>query len=166
MRAPVKLCTNSLKVGDRVDATLSDAVQGSGGATLPAGATTVLLVTQSQFGNNDANKVKLAFRAVSVAFDGRTYPLDSADVTTPALTKVRRQSTGAQAGKVAAGAAIGALLGRVLGKNTRNTVAGAAAGAAGGAVVAAGTADYDGCVPANERLAVSLVKPVRIPRGG
>jgi hypothetical protein len=161
IRPASKVCTNTQKVGDRVTATVSEAVTGTSGATIPAGATAELEVTKSQFGNNDKNKVALDFRVVSVTYGGRTYDVDGNDVI-PVVTTVRRQSTGDQAKKVAIGAAAGAVVGRVLGGNTKSTVVGGVIGAAGGAATAAGTADYDGCVAAESRMVVRLTEDLRV----
>ena len=161
VRPSTKVCTNTQKVGDRITATVSESVTGSGGATIPAGATAELEVTKSQFGNNDKNKIALDFRVVSVTYGGHTYAVEGSDVT-PIVTADRRQSTGDQAKKVAIGAAAGAVLGRVLGKDTKSTVVGGAIGAAGGAATAAGTADYDGCVAADSRIAVKLTQDLKV----
>jgi hypothetical protein len=161
LRTTAKLCTNTAKVGDHVTTTIAETVSGSSGVSIPAGSTATLEVVASQYGQNDKNKVKLTFAPVSVEVGGQTYPV-SGDVTQPDLTKVRRQSTGQQVGKVATGAAIGAVLGKVLGKSNTATAAGAAVGAAGGAAAAAGTADYDGCVADQQRLAVTLTQALRI----
>jgi hypothetical protein len=161
VRPATKVCTNTQKVGDRITATVSEAVQGSDGASIPAGATATLEVTKSQFGNNDENKVALDFRLVSLSFDGRSYDVDGGDAT-PVVTKVRRQSTGDQAKKVAIGAAAGAVVGRVLGKDTKSTVVGGAIGGVAGAAAAAGTADYDGCVAADSRVAIKLTQDLKI----
>lgn len=162
VRTGVKACTNTHKVGDRITGTVAEAVTGSNGATIPAGATATIEVTQSTYGKNDANAIKFAFKVVSLEFGGQTYELASADVIAPPMTKVRRQSTTEQAKKVGAGAAIGAIVGQVAGKDTKSTVIGAAVGAVGGAAVAAGTADYDGCVAADARLAATLGSELRV----
>ncbi|HYV96952.1 MAG TPA: hypothetical protein VE967_05820 [Gemmatimonadaceae bacterium] len=155
LRPESKICTNTHKVGDRVNATVIDGVVGENGASIPSGATAALEVTESQYGRNDGDAVRLAVRLASVTVGGESYPV-SADVTGPKVDRVRRQSTGQQVGKVATGAAIGAVVGKVAGKSTGSTVAGAAVGAAAGGVVAAGTADYDGCINADARLVAKL----------
>ncbi|HKS06761.1 MAG TPA: hypothetical protein VJR92_10645 [Gemmatimonadaceae bacterium] len=162
VRTGVKACTNTHKVGDRITGTVAEAVTGTNGATIPAGATATIEVTQSTYGKNDANAIKFAFKVVSLEFGGQTYELASADVVAPPITKVRRQSTTEQAKKVGAGAAIGAIVGQVAGKDTKSTVIGAAVGAVGGAAVAAGTADYDGCVAPDARLAATLGSELRV----
>jgi hypothetical protein len=115
--------------------------------SIPAGSTVTLEVVASQFGQNDKDKVKFTFAPVSVDVGGQTYPI-SGDLAQPEVTKVRRQSTGAQVGKVATGAAIGAVIGKVLGKS--------------GGATAAGAADYDGCVADQARLAITLSSAVKI----
>ena len=162
VRPGVKACTNTHKVGDRITGTVAETVSGTNGATIPAGATATIEVTQSTYGKNDANAIKFAFKVVSVAFGGQTYEMAPSDVIAPPVTKVRRQSTGEQAKKVGAGAAIGAIVGQVAGKDTKSTVIGAAVGAVGGAAVASATADYDGCIAAEARLAATLAEPLRV----
>jgi len=144
-----------------VTTTVAETVNGSSGVSIPAGSTVTLEVVVSQFGQNDKDKVKFTFAPVSVDVGGQTYPI-SGDIAPPEVTKVRRQSTGAQVGKVATGAAIGAVLGKVIGKSGGATAAGAAVGAGGGALVAAGTADYDGCVADQSRFAITLSSAVKI----
>jgi hypothetical protein len=161
LRSPARICTNTHKVGDRIIATVAESVNGTNGVSIPAGATATLQVSESVPGENDKSKVKLDFTIVSVSFGGQTYSVAGADVTAP-VNAERRQSTADQAKKVAAGAAIGAVIGQVIGKNTKSTVVGGAIGAAGGAAAAAGTADYDGCVAADARIAVRLAQPLRI----
>jgi hypothetical protein len=162
IRPIARLCTSTYKVGDQVEATVSETVYGSHGVHVPEGATAMMRVTEAQPGENNSDKAKIGFALVSVSVDGRTYDVTDAPVVAPPTTLVRRQSTGDQAKKIAAGAAIGAILGRVIGKSTKSTVGGAAVGAGGGAIVAAKTADYDACVAANERLAVQLNRPLRL----
>jgi len=162
VRSTAKLCTNTHAVGDRVVATIAEAVTGLDGATIPSGATATLQVTESQAGENDQSKVSLGFKVISVAFGGQSYEVVGAEVTSAPVEKVRRQSTGDQAKKVAAGAAIGAAVGQIIGKNTKSTVVGGAIGAIGGAAAASGTADYDGCVAENARMAVKLAQPLRL----
>jgi len=157
-----QLCTNTHKVGDRFTASVAETVSGTEGVSIPAGATATLQVTESVRGTNDPNGIKFAFKVVSLTFGGTTHDVVGADVTSAPVERVRRQTTGDQAKKVAAGAAIGAIAGQVLGKNTRSAVIGGAIGAAGGAVAANATADYDGCVATDSRLTVKLASSLRI----
>jgi hypothetical protein len=155
-----RICTNTHKVGDRFTATLTEDVAGSNGAMIPAGSEVTLEVTESVRGENSRDKVKLAFKPVSISFKGEVKML-SADVTrVAALDIVREQTNTTQAGKVATGAAVGAIAGQVLGKNTKSTVAGAAIGAAAGGVVAAAQTDYNGCLPASGAVAVVLTESI------
>lgn len=160
--AGAKICTNTHKVGDRFTATVSQDVAGSGGAVLKAGSEVTLEVVESARGENSQEKVKLAFRPVSIVVNGQSRDL-AADVTQVAkLEYVRVQSTGTQAKKVATGAAIGAVAGQLLGKDTKSTVTGAAVGAVAGGAVAAATTDYDGCLPAGGVVAVTLSQSLSI----
>lgn len=155
-----RICTNTHKVGDRFTATLTEDVAGSNGAMIPSGSEVTLEVTESVRGENSRDKVKLAFKPVSISLKGEVKML-SADVTrVAALDIVREQTNTTQAGKVATGAAVGAIAGQVLGKNTKSTVAGAAIGAAAGGVVAAAQTDYNGCLPASGAVAVVLTESI------
>ena len=157
-----KVCTNTFKAGDRFTATLAQTVQGSDGAVIPAGSSVVLKVDESTRSNNSNDSLRLTFSAVSLRIGEQSYDLTGHVSQTTPLEKVRVQTTGDQVKKVGAGALIGALAGQLLGKNTRSTVIGAGVGAAAGAAVAAGTTDYDGCVPATANLMVALDAPLRI----
>jgi hypothetical protein len=160
-----KVCTNTHKTGAPVTAILTAAVQGTNGAVIPAGSTVDLKVAESVRSEDSKDKAKLAFSVVAVRIGNDSYPLAASVSRMSALEMVRVQSTTRQAEKVGAGAAIGAIAGQVLGKNTRSTVVGAAVGTAAGAVVAAGTADYNGCLPAEGTITITLDAPVKIKAG-
>jgi len=157
-----RICTNTHKVGDRFTAQLSESVTGTNGAIIPAGATVTLSVTESAISKNSKDKWKLAFDVVSVTVNGETLDV-TGDVTRVAtIEAVRSQGTGQQVGKVATGAAIGAIAGQILGKDTKSTVIGGAVGAAAGGAVAAQTADYEGCLPANGSITIALGAPLTV----
>ena len=67
-----KVCTNTNKVGDRFTATVSEAVTGSNGAVIPAGATAVLEVTSLKKSENMNDKIVVGLRVVSVSVGGGT----------------------------------------------------------------------------------------------
>lgn len=151
-----RICTNTHKVGDRFSTRTTAELSATNGVTIPTGSEVTLEVVESARGENSRDRVKLAFRPVSITVRGTTTPL-AANVTQVAALDVNRvQSTGTQVEKVAVGAAAGAVVGQVLGRNTKSTVAGAAVGAAAGGAVAAGTTDYDGCLALNAPLTVTL----------
>ena len=159
-----KMCTNTHKTGDTFTATLGADVTGTNGARIPAGSIVTLRVTESAISKNSKDNWKFAFDVVSVSIGGQSYDVEG-DVTKVAtIEAVRSQSTGQQAGKVATGAAVGALAGQLLGKDTKSTVVGAAVGAAAGGAVAAGTADYEGCLPANGTITIAITKALSVPR--
>lgn len=151
-----RICTNTHKVGDRFTAQTTAELAATNGVTIPAGSVVTLEVVESARGENSRDRVKLAFRPVSITVRGTTTPLAASVTQVAALDVNRVQSTGTQVEKVAVGAAAGAVVGQVLGRNTKSTVAGAAVGAAAGGAVAAGTTDYDGCLAANAPLTVTL----------
>lgn len=156
-----RICTNTHRVGDRVMATLASGVTGTNGAAIPAGAIVTLRVTESVRGENGKEGVRLTFEPVSVSFGGSSYGI-SGSATVAGLETVRAQTTGDQAKKVAAGAAVGAIAGQLFGKKTKSTVIGAAVGAAAGGAVAAGSADWNGCLSEGGRVTVTLAGPVTI----
>jgi hypothetical protein len=156
-----RVCTNTNKVGDHVTATVANAVTGSNGATIPAGATANLEITSLKRSENVNDKIEMGFRLTSITFGGHTYPV-AATVTSAQVDRVKNQPTGKDAQKVATGAAVGAVVGQILGHNTKSTVIGGAVGAAAGAGAAAATANYEGCVPDGGRIAVTLDSPVQV----
>lgn len=150
-----KICTNTSKVGERFNATVTNAVVGSNGAVIPAGATATVEVTELKRSENVNDNVVMGFRVVSVNFGGHTYPV-SATTTDAQVSKVRNQPKSKDVQKVVGGAAIGAIAGQILGKSTKATVIGGAVGAAAGAGAAAATANYEGCVNSGGRITATL----------
>jgi hypothetical protein len=150
-----KVCTNTNKVGERFSATVTDAVVGSNGAVIPAGATANVEVTELKRSENANDNVVMGFRVVSVSFGGHTYPV-SATTSYAQVSKVKNQPKGKDVQKVVGGAAIGAIAGQILGRSTKATVIGGAVGAAAGAGAAAATANYEGCVNSGGRITATL----------
>jgi hypothetical protein len=150
-----KVCTNTNKVGNRFNATLTSAVTGSNGAVIPEGATATVEVTDLKRSENANDNVVMGFRVVAVSFGGHTYPV-SATTSYAQVEKVKNQPKSKDVQKVAGGAAIGAIAGQILGKSTKATVIGGAIGAAAGAGVAAGTSNYEGCVNSGGRITATL----------
>jgi hypothetical protein len=156
-----KVCTNTNKVGDRITATTSEAVTGSNGAVIPAGATVVLEVTKLKRSENANDNIEMGFAVRTIQFGGNTYNVD-ADVTSAAVDRVRNSTKGNDAKKVIGGAVIGAVVGQVIGKDAKGTVIGAATGAAAGTAAAAATANYEGCVNDGGRIVIKLTSPLTI----
>ncbi|HYS69532.1 MAG TPA: hypothetical protein VEM14_04775, partial [Gemmatimonadaceae bacterium] len=150
-----KVCTNTFKVGQHFTASVTNAVSGSNGAVIPAGATANVEVTELKRSENANDNVVMGFRVTSVTFAGHTYPV-SATTTDAQVTKVKNQPKGKDVQKVIGGAAIGAIAGQILGKSTKATVIGGAVGAAAGAGAAAATANYEGCVNSGGRITATL----------
>ncbi len=150
-----RVCTNTNKVGDRFSATVSNSVTGSNGATIPAGATATVEITELNRSENANDPVRMGFRVVSVTFGGRTYALN-ATTTYANVDRVKNQPRNKDVQKVVGGAAVGAILGQILGKDTKSTVIGAATGAAAGTAAAAATSNYEGCVPSGGRITITL----------
>src|SRR5688572_27450424 len=155
VRANSDLCTNTHKVGDTFQATVNEAVVGSNGATIPAGATVTMTVTKINRSENANDPIEMEFSVDRVAFAGKSYSINGSVASLP-VERVRNQPKSKDVQKVVGGAAIGAIAGQILGKNTKSTVVGAAAGAAAGAATAAATANYEGCVRAGGNFVVRL----------
>src|SRR6266566_1697774 len=122
-----KVCTNTNHVGDRFNASVTNAVTGSNGAVIPAGATATIEVTELKRSENANDNVVMGFRVVSVSFGGKTYPV-AATTSYARVEKIRNQPKNKDVQKVVGGAAVGAIIGQVLGKSTKGTIIGAAAG--------------------------------------
>ncbi len=150
-----RVCTNTYAVGDRFTASVAESVQGSNGVSIPAGATAVIELTSLKRSENANDNITMEFVVRSIAFNGKTYPVNSA-VTAAQVEKVRNGDASNDAKKVATGAIIGAIAGQIFGHKTKSTVIGAATGAAAGAVVAGATGKYDGCVPNGGRISLRL----------
>jgi hypothetical protein len=155
------ICTNTNKVGDRFTATVSNAITGSNGAVIPAGATADVEVTELKRSENANDNVVMGFRVVSVRFGGHTYPV-SATTSYAQVSKVKNQPKSKDVQKVVGGAAIGAIAGQILGHSTKATVIGAAVGGAAGAGAAAATANYEGCVNSGGRITATLNSPTQV----
>lgn len=161
LAAGQRICTNTNNVGDKFTAQIADPVMGANGTVIPVGATALVTITSLHRSEKAGDEIGIGLRVESIAYGGRTYPVTS-EVTYAQVDKVRAESGGETARKVATGAAIGAVIGQILGRKTRSTVIGAATGAAAGAVVANRNADYDGCVPSGGRITIRLTEPLTI----
>lgn len=156
-----KVCTNTHKVGDRFTANVANAITGSNGATIPAGATAVLQVTSVKSSENVRDDIVIGLSVVSISFNGTSYAVNGSGVSAD-VERVRTSGTKDDAKKVAAGAIIGAIAGQVIGKDTKGTVIGAAAGAAAGGAAAAATGDYAGCINDGARISFKLDQPLDV----
>jgi hypothetical protein len=165
MRSSQRVCTNTNRPGDRFTATLNETVTGAGGATIPAGATVVLEVTDVKRSENANDPIRLAFAVRSVRVDGRNFPVTGVLAEQPQIERVRSSTTGDDAKKVAAGAIIGAIAGQVIGRDTKGTVIGAATGAAAGTAAAAATANYDGCLAEGAQIVIRLSEDAQVSAG-
>jgi hypothetical protein len=161
LNAGQRVCTNTNSVGDRFTAEIAEPVMGANGTVIPVGATAVVSITSLHRSEKAGEEIEIGLRVESIAYGGKTYPVTS-ETTYAQVDKVRSQSGGETARKVATGAAIGAVLGQILGHKTKSTIIGAGAGAAAGAVIANRNADYDGCVPSGGRITIRLTEPLTI----
>src|SRR5258708_6415996 len=150
--------------GNNATATTTEAVSGSNGVAIPAGATVNLTVTNLKRSENMNDKVVMEFRVVSVSFSGKTYPLE-ASIASADVQRIRDEPKSKDVQKVAIGAAAGAIAGKILGKSTKGAVIGGAAGAAAGAGVAAATANYQGCINQGGQIIVKLDAPLTLAVG-
>jgi hypothetical protein len=152
-----RICTNTNQVGDRFTAQISDPVQGSNGAVIPAGSSAIVEITQLKRSERANDDIEIALRVVSITFNGKTYPVTS-EVSYAQVERVRGESN--TTGDAVKGAAIGAVLGQILGHRTKSTVIGAAGGAVAGAAIGRANAKVDGCVPSGGRITVKLTQPL------
>jgi hypothetical protein len=160
-----RVCTNTNSVGDRITATLAEAVTGSNGVVVPAGATAVLEVTSLGRSNQAGENMNIGLVVRSISYGGKTYPVNG-QIVSAGVEQVKAADNN-DAGKVVGGAAVGAILGRILGgkSKTKGTIIGAAGGAAAGAVLAHQTAKYDACLPSGGRIVVRLDTPMSVQAG-
>ncbi|MDE3152432.1 MAG: hypothetical protein KGL93_09335 [Gemmatimonadota bacterium] len=156
-----KVCTNTNKVGEELKATVADAVQGTNGVSIPAGAIVTLKITALKRSENSKDPIDMGFNPVSVEFGGHTYALN-ATVTEEKIDRIRNEPKEKDVQKVVGGAVLGAIAGKLIGKSTKGAVVGAATGAAAGAGVAAATANYEGCIAQGSNMTIKLASPVTI----
>jgi len=158
-----KVCSSTNLPGDKLVATLNDAVTGTNGAVIPAGSTVVLEVASVTSGEN-ADAAQVVFRVRSVVVNDKTYTVDGSIAPVAALEKSKVSDPNATSGKtkVIGGAIAGAILGQMIGHNTKGTVIGAAAGAAAGAAVSKAGEKWQACLPAGSPLRLTLNAPLVI----
>ena len=143
-------------------ATLDNAVSGSNGAVIPAGATVNLTVTQLKRSENANDPIVMEFAVNSVTFGGKTYPIEAHRGSRRRWIAIKDQPAAKDAQKVGVGAVAGAIAGRLIGKSTKATIIGGAAGAAAGAAAAAATSNYQGCINAGGNIVVKLTAPATV----
>src|SRR5205085_3016318 len=90
LRSNSKVCTNTNHVGERFTATLANAVTGTNGAAIPAGAQATVEITQLKRSENANDKIQMGFRVVSVTFGGHTYAVD-ATTESAEIARVRNE---------------------------------------------------------------------------
>lgn len=161
VRANNEICTNTHKVGDKLSATVNEAVAGTNGVSIPAGSVVTLTITKLNRSENANDPIEMEFSVDAVDIGGKSYALNGA-VSGMDVQRVRNTPKSNDVKKVLGGAAVGAIIGQVAGKSTKATVIGGAAGAAAGAGVAAATANYEGCVRAGNNFVVTLSSAVTI----
>jgi hypothetical protein len=159
-----EVCTNTNAIGDNITATTTEAISGTNGAVIPAGAVVNMTVTNLKRSENVNDKIIMEFRVNSIAFGGKTYNIEGS-VADADVDKVRDQPASKDVQKVAVGAAAGAIAGKILGKSGKATAVGAAAGAAAGAGAAVATANYQGCIRQGRRITVRLDAPLSMTVG-
>lgn len=157
-----KVCSTSLP-GDKFVATLNNAVTGTNGALIPAGATVVLEVASANNGDN-ADNAQMAFRVKAIVVGDKTYNVSGDVVPEGTLVKSKVESADPNAGKkkVIGGAIAGAILGQMIGHNTKGTVIGAATGAAAGAAASRMGEKWQACLPAGAPLRLTLSAPLLV----
>lgn len=151
-----RVCTVSGRPGDKLTATLRDAVRGTGGAMIPAGSLVVLEVASVEPGEPPESGT-IVFRVRSLDVNSTAYPSRGRGTARGDLQRAKVRAVNASdRRKVVTGAVAGAILGRVLGGDARGAVIGAAAGGAAGAVSASRDQQFEGCLPAGSPVTIVL----------
>lgn len=156
LTAGSKVCTGINLPGDKLVATVNEAVTGSNGAVIPAGSSVVLEIASVTAGEN-GQPAQMTFRVRSVVVNDKTYTV-AANVT-PLAPLEKSKVAGdpnAEKKKVIGGAIAGALIGQMIGHNAKGTIIGAAAGAATGAAVSRSSEKWEGCLPAGAPMRLTL----------
>lgn len=156
-----RVCTNTNHVGDKFTATVNEAVTGSNGVAIPAGAKAVIQISQLKQSTKTGDPIQMTFNVTNLTWGDKSFPVD-ASIDHVDVDKVRNASTKSDAVKVGGGAVVGGIIGSIIGHSTKSTVIGAATGAAAGTAVAMGTAGYDGCVPVGGNIKIHLNAPAQI----
>lgn len=157
-----RVCTVTGRPGDKLTATLRDAVRGTGGAIIPAGSLIVLEVASVERGDPPETG-GIVFRVRSLDVNATAYPSRGSGAARGDLQRARVPAVNASdRRKVVTGAVAGAILGRVLGGDTRGAVIGAAAGGAAGAVSASRDQQFEGCLPAGSPVTIVLEEGILV----
>ncbi len=149
-----KVCTSTNLPGDKIVATVNQAITGSNGAVIPAGSSVVLEVASVNAGQN-SNGATITFRVKTLVINDKTYTV-AGDVAPSGQLEKTEVGGGIDKTKIIGGAIAGALLGQIFGHNTKGTIIGAAAGAATGAAVAKSGEKWEGCLPSGAPLRLTL----------
>jgi hypothetical protein len=159
-----RACALTALAGDKFTATVSDAIVGTNGAVIPAGATVVLEVSSVERAD-PAEQSRIRFHVRAIDVNGESYPGEGQVVTLSSMEPVRA-SGGSGRTKVVGGAVAGAVLGRILGGSTKGAVIGAAAGAAAGTAAARHGERTDACLGEGSSLELTLSREIVMRRDG
>ena len=157
-----RACALSALPGDKFTATVADAIAGTNGAVIPAGATVVLEVSSVERAD-PAVQSRIHFHVRAIDVNGESYPGEGQVVTLSSMEPVR-VSGGNDRTKVVGGAVAGAILGRILGGGTKGTIIGAATGAAAGTAAAKRGGRTDACLAEGSSLELTLSREIVMRR--
>lgn len=153
------ICTTNLP-GDKITATLTEAVTGENGAYMPAGTTVVLEVASVTPGDTPQS-AQIALRVRSILLNDEPVSMEgNVAIASELQRREIPRDKNADRRKVVGGAVAGAIIGQIMGKDTKSTVIGAAAGAAAGTAAAAAARKFDACLPAGGTLRVTTSQPI------
>jgi hypothetical protein len=141
------------KIGDAVQARVTEAVELDGITVIPAGAMISGTVTEAKPLNKIGGQAVLGIKFNSLELPGgATVPIVAS------IEQKGKSETGKDAGTIAGATAGGALLGRLLSKHdkTKGTLIGAAVGAAAGTGAAAATKGQEVELPPGATLSLRL----------
>lgn len=154
-----QLGTANSRVGDNFTATLlTPVLNANREVIIPEGATVNGTVTGLRESQDVATPAVIRVDFQSIAWNGRTAPLQAEVTNTQAETSGPGTTETLQGAGI--GAAAGAVLGAVLGKDVRGALTGAAIGAGAGTVISLGTQSQQATLPQGTRMTLRLTQPV------
>lgn len=156
-----QVCTTN-RPGDKIVATLTEAVVGENGAYMPAGTSVVLEVADVIPGDTP-EQAAITLRLRSIVVDDQSVsPVASAAIVSDLERREIPRDKGSDRRKVVGGAVAGAVIGQIMGRDTKSTVIGAAAGAAAGTAAAMASRKYDACLPAGGTVRVTTSEQITL----
>jgi hypothetical protein len=144
------------KVGDSFRATLDKPVIIGGKTVLPRGADVLVKLVEDQQAGKLTGRTELTLDMVSITFRGRTYHVDTEEVTSASNSR-----TGQTAKVVGGLGALGAIIGAISGGG-KGAAIGAVSGAGAGTAIQVLTKGPQVQIPSETQLSFTLQRPMRL----